>query len=62
MQKPKSSKKFAINEQGESHSRFLIDIIINTGTNVAAISGMYSIHALFDFNTYFERKMNWKKL
>ena len=53
---PKRSKKLAIKEQGESHSRFLIDIIIKTGTNVAAISGIYSMHALFDFKTYFNEK------
>ena len=47
----------AIKEQGESHSRFLIDIIINTGTNVAAISGIYSMHALFAFKTYFNEKI-----
>ena len=54
---PKRSKKLAIKEQGESHSRFLIDIIIKTGTNVAAISGIYSMHALFDFKTYFNEKI-----
>ena len=46
----------AIKEHGESHSRFLIDIIIKTGTNVAAISGIYSMHALFAFKTYFNAK------